>query len=165
MRASGTGLGPWLAMAAMVCILDQLTKMVASSYLIYGVPRAVMPGFNWTLLHNTGAAFSLLNDAAGWQRWLFSSIALVVASGVVWRLATMDRSEVWEAVALALILGGAIGNLIDRLRFGYVVDFIQVYFRQYSFPAFNLADSAIVVGAFLMLFAGPLSAPRSQSVD
>ena len=156
---------PWLALAALVCILDQLTKMVASSYLIYGIPRAVMPGFNWTLLHNTGAAFSLLNDAAGWQRWLFSSIAVVVASVVVWRLVKMDRSDHWEAGALAFILGGATGNLIDRLRFGYVVDFIQVYFRQHSFPAFNIADSAIVVGAFMIIFSSALHSPRPPSDD
>ena len=165
MRARWAGLGPWLAVAAAICVLDQLTKMVASNHLVYGVPRAVMPCFNWTLLHNTGAAFSLLNDAAGWQRWLFSSIAVVVGSVVVWRLATMERSERLEATALAFILGGAIGNLIDRLRFGYVVDFIHVYFRQYSFPAFNIADSAIVVGAFLMLLAGTLSAPRPRAAD
>ena len=155
-------MGRWLAVAVAICLLDQLTKMAASSYLIYGVPRPVVPGFNWTLLHNTGAAFSLLNNAAGWQRWLFSSIAVLVASVVVWRLATMDRSDRWEAGALAFILGGAIGNLIDRLRFGYVVDFIQVYFRAYSFPAFNIADSAIVLGACMMLFASSLSAGRPQ---
>ena len=165
MRARQTGVVPWLALAALVGILDQLTKMIASSYLIYGIPRAVLPGFNWTLLHNTGAAFSLLNDAAGWQRWLFSSIAVVVAGVVVWRLVKMDRSDRWEAGALAFILGGAIGNLIDRLRFGYVVDFIQVYFRQHSFPAFNIADSAIVVGAFMIVFASKLNSPRSPSQD
>ena len=139
-------------MAAAICVLDQLTKMVASNHLVYGVPRAVMPCFNWTLLHNTGAAFSLLNDAAGWQRWLFSSIAVVVGSVVVWRLATMERSERLEATALAFVLGGAIGNLIDRLRFGYVVDFIQVHYQEaWYFPTFNVADAAISVGAVLLL--------------
>ncbi len=158
-------MGRWLAVAAAVCLLDQLTKLAATTYLEYGLPRAVMPGFNLTLLHNTGAAFSLLNDAAGWQRWLFSAIAVVVASGVVWWLAHMDRSDRWEACALVLILGGALGNLIDRLRFGYVVDFIQIYYRQYSFPAFNIADSAITVGACMMLLGSTLIGTRRQSAD
>lgn len=158
-------MGRWLAVAAAVCLLDQLTKLAATTYLEYGLPRAVMPGFNLTLLHNTGAAFSLLNDAAGWQRWLFSAIAVVVASGVVWWLAHMDRSDRWEACALILILGGALGNLIDRLRFGYVVDFIQIYYRQYAFPAFNIADSAITLGACMMLLGSTLIGTRRQSAD
>ena len=152
-------------MAAAVCVLDQLTKLAATTYLTYGIPQAVMPGFNLTLLHNTGAAFSLLNDAAGWQRWLFSGIAVAVASGVVWWLARMDRSDRWEAYALIFILGGAAGNLIDRLRLGYVVDFIQVYYRQYSFPAFNIADSAITVGAFMMLLRSTLIGTRRPTTD
>ena len=152
-------------MAAAVCVLDQLTKLAATTYLTYGIPQVVMPGFNLTLLHNTGAAFSLLNDAAGWQRWLFSGIAVAVACGVVWWLARMDRSDRWEAYALIFILGGAAGNLIDRLRLGYVVDFIQVYYRQYSFPAFNIADSAITVGAFMMLLRSTLIGTRRQTTD
>lgn len=142
---------PWLALALVVCVLDQLTKLAASAQLVYGIPHAVMPGFNLTLLHNTGAAFSMLHDAGGWQRWFFSSIALVVTVGLCWWLARMDRSDRLEVAALVLILGGAVGNLVDRMRLGYVVDFIQVYYQQYSFPAFNIADSAISVGAFLLL--------------
>ena len=151
MRAEQPGAGPWLALAVAVCALDQLTKIAASAHLDYGIPQAVLPSFNLTLLHNTGAAFSMLNDATGWQRWLFSGIAVVVASGLVWWLMRMDRSDRFEACALVLILGGAVGNLIDRLRLGYVVDFIQVYYQQYSFPAFNIADSAISVGAFMLV--------------
>lgn len=165
MRTEGRGIGPWLAMAATVCVLDQLTKLAASRYLEYGIPWAVMPSFNLTRLHNTGAAFSLLDDADGWQRWLFSVIAVVVAGAVVGWLARMDRSLRWEACALTFILGGALGNLIDRLRLGYVVDFIQVYFHQYSFPAFNIADSAITVGAVMMLLASTVSGTRPSSKD
>ncbi len=151
MRTEQPALWPWLGLALVVSVLDQVTKLVASAQLEYGVPHAVMPGFNLTLLHNTGAAFSMLNQADGWQRWLFSGIALVVASGLSWWLTRMDRSDRVEVCALVLILGGAVGNLIDRLRLGYVVDFIQVYYQQYAFPAFNIADSAITVGAFLLL--------------
>ena len=120
----------------------------------------LLPSFNLTLLHNTGAAFSMLHDAAGWQRWFFSAIALVVAVGLGWWLTRMDRSDRFEVCALVLILGGAVGNLVDRVRLGYVVDFIQLYYQQYSFPAFNIADSAISVGAFMLLLRSAGMGPR-----
>lgn len=151
MRTKQPGLGPWLALAVAVCVLDQLTKLAASSRLEYAIPQPVIPGFNLTLLHNTGAAFSMLHDADGWQRWLFACIAVVVAAGLTWWLTRMDRSDRFEVCALVFILGGAVGNLIDRLRLGYVVDFVQVYYQQYSFPAFNIADAAISVGAFMLV--------------
>lgn len=151
MQAAKPALAPWLALALSVCVLDQLTKLAASARLEYAIPHAVLPSFNLTLLHNTGAAFSMLHDAAGWQRWFFSAIALVVTCGLTWWLARMDRSDRFEVCALVFILGGAVGNLMDRMRLGYVVDFIQVYYGQYSFPAFNIADAAISVGAFMLL--------------
>ena len=144
-------LAPWLALALIVCVFDQLTKLAASARLEYAIPHAVMPSFNLTLLHNTGAAFSMLHDADGWQRWFFAVNALVVSCGLCWWLVRMDRSDRFEVCALVFILGGAVGNLIDRVRLGYVVDFIQVYYGQYSFPAFNIADAAISVGAIMLL--------------
>ena len=111
----------------------------------------ILPFFKFTLLHNTGAAFSFLDDGAGWQRWAFSGISLVVSCVLLnwlYRLAAVDR---WLAPALAMVLGGAIGNLIDRLCWGYVVDFIVVHYEEAYFPAFNVADSAISVGAAILI--------------
>ena len=149
----------WLALAFAVCALDQLTKCQASWSLTLGIQRPILPGFNLTLLHNTGAAFSLLNHAAGWQRWLFSGLAIVISVVVIVWLSRLERAQRWAPCALALILGGAIGNLIDRVRLGYVVDFIEIYYRQWSWPAFNVADSAITVGA-LMLILRSAKPPR-----
>ncbi len=148
---------PWLALALVVALLDQATKGLARQALDYGVPRAVFPGFNLTLLYNTGAAFSLFDDGSGWQRWFFSGIACIVSVAMVIWLHRLERSERWAASALSLILGGAVGNLIDRLMHGYVVDFIQVYYLQHSFPAFNVADSAISIGAVMLILYGPRS--------
>lgn len=153
----------WLGVALVVAVLDQLTKGAASAWLDYGAPHPVVPGFNLTLLHNTGAAFSLLDDASGWQRWFFSGIAVLVGGVVVAWLATLERGQVWAASALAFILGGALGNLVDRLRLGHVVDFIQVYYERWYFPAFNLADAAISVGAVMLILYGPRPAARDTA--
>ena len=144
----------WTWLALVVVILDQLTKYIASSSLEMYQPVAVMPMFNWTLMHNTGAAFSFLHDAGGWQRWFFALIAIVVSTVIVIWLKRLQQHEKWQAVALALILGGAIGNVIDRIWFGYVVDFIQVYYQQWYWPAFNLADSAITLGVSMIIIDG-----------
>jgi signal peptidase II len=117
----------------------------------YGVPVVILPVFNFTLQHNTGAAFSFLHDAGGWQRWLFSAIAIVVGIGIAVWMARLKRGQTLLMASLALILGGALGNVVDRLRFGYVVDFISVHYADYYFPAFNVADSAISIGAGLLL--------------
>lgn len=146
---------PWLALACLVCVVDQFTKQLATAALEYAVPRPVLPGFNLTLLHNTGAAFSLFHDQAGWQRWFFATIAIVVGAVVVWWLARLAPGQRWAPLALALVLGGACGNLVDRLLLGYVVDFIQVYYRDWYWPAFNVADSAISVGAVMLVLRGP----------
>ncbi len=141
----------WLWLAAVVVVLDQFSKWLASSYLDMFQPVAVMPMFNLTLMHNTGAAFSFLSDAGGWQRWFFTILAVVVSIVLVIWLKRLPRHDRAQALGLALILGGAIGNLIDRVRLGYVVDFIQVYYDKYYWPTFNIADSAITVGAVLLI--------------
>lgn len=141
----------WIWLAVVVVILDQLTKYVASTSLILYQPHAVMPMFNWTLMHNEGAAFSFLDDAGGWQRWFFAVIAIVVSTVIFFWLKQLQKHETWLAVGLALILGGAIGNVIDRLWLGYVVDFIDVYYQHWHWPAFNLADSAISLGVAIII--------------
>ena len=141
----------WIWLAIVVIVLDQLTKYIASSSLVMFQPVAVMPMFNWTLMHNTGAAFSFLHDAGGWQRWFFAIIAIVVSVVLVMWIKRLEQHEKWQAIALALILGGAIGNVIDRLWLGYVVDFIQVYYQQWYWPAFNIADSAIFIGVAMII--------------
>ena len=143
----------WLWLAVLVVTIDLGTKAMATAMLTYGNPVPVVPSFNLTLLHNTGAAFSFLADAAGWQRWFFVTLAVVVSVVLCVWLARLDRSKKLEAIALALILGGAIGNLYDRVIHGKVTDFILVHWQQsWFFPAFNIADSAITVGAALLLF-------------
>lgn len=144
-----------------MCVLDQLTKQLASVYLDYAVPQPVLPGFNLTLLHNTGAAFSLFHDQAGWQRWFFTAIAIVVSGAVVWWMASLQPGQRWAPLALALVLGGACGNLVDRVLLGYVVDFLQVYYASWSWPAFNLADSAISIGAVMLIVRGPRPGPAA----
>jgi len=141
----------WLFPVAAVVLLDLWTKSLATNHLDYGVPIEILPVFNLTLQHNSGAAFSFLSDAGGWQRWFFSGIAIVVGSFLLIWLLRLQPGKKILACSLALILGGALGNLWDRLLLGYVVDFISVHYQSYYFPAFNIADSAITIGAGLML--------------
>ncbi len=133
----------WLWLAALVIAIDLGTKAMASAMLTYGDPVPVMPMFNLTLLHNTGAAFSFLAEADGWQRWFFVVL-------VSW-LRKLQAHETWTAVAIVLILGGALGNVYDRVVHGYVVDFLHFYWQDWHFPAFNLADTAITIGAGMMI--------------
>jgi signal peptidase II len=142
---------PWFAVALVVILLDQYTKGLATSGLEYGQPVRVFWWLNLTLQHNTGAAFSLLNDAGGWQRYFFSAAAIGISVALGIWLTVMPRGQWLLALALALILGGALGNLWDRVALAYVVDFISVHYQGRYFPAFNLADSAISVGAACML--------------
>jgi signal peptidase II len=145
----------WLMLSSAVILLDQLTKYIAIGALEPYAPHAVIPGFlNWTLAFNAGAAFSFLNQAGGWQRWLFSGLAIGVCAVLIVWLRRLARGEWRTALPLALVIGGALGNLIDRVRFGHVTDFIEVYYRQWSWPAFNVADSAISVGAVLLIVFG-----------
>ncbi len=142
----------WLGVSLLVVIFDQLTKYFADSQLEYAVPLKLMPSFNFTLLYNPGAAFSFLSDAGGWQRWFFVTVSLLASVFLVLWLRKLKPEQKLLALALALVLGGALGNLIDRLWLGHVVDFIQVYYRDFYWPAFNIADSAISVGAVLLIW-------------
>ncbi|MFT5709777.1 MAG: signal peptidase II [Halioglobus sp.] len=141
----------WYALALVVVALDQYTKGVASSELQYGQPLRVFSWFNLTLQHNSGAAFSFLSDAGGWQRYFFTAIASAISVGLLIWVYRMPRGHHLLALSLGLILGGALGNLWDRVELGYVVDFISVHYQGRYFPAFNIADSAISIGAGLML--------------
>ncbi len=140
----------WVWLSGLVIALDLGTKAMATAWLSYAQPVPVLPFFNLTLLHNTGAAFSFLADASGWQRWFFIALAGVVSFCLLIWLSRLQQGERWLAIALALVLGGAVGNLYDRIVHGYVVDFIHVYYESYHFPAFNIADCAISIGAFMM---------------
>ncbi len=142
---------PWYLLAVVVFLLDHLTKWIASTRLTYAEPVTVLPVFDFTLVHNHGAAFSFLSDAGGWQRWFFAAIAIGVSGWIAWWLRSLPAGKAFLAAGLALILGGALGNLVDRLVLGYVVDFLSVHWGPHYFPAFNLADSAITVGAGMMI--------------
>lgn len=141
----------WYGLAALVLILDQCSKHWFSANLDYGQPWVITDFFNFTLLHNTGAAFSFLSDAGGWQRWAFGVIAGAVSLVLIVWISRLDSKKSWEALALALVLGGALGNLYDRVVLGYVVDFIVVHYQQHYWPAFNVADSGICVGAGMLI--------------
>ena len=147
----------WYGLALLVIVLDLYTKDMASTALDYARPVEVFSWFNLTLQHNTGAAFSFLSDASGWQRWFFSAIAVLISAALAVWLYRLPRGQWLLALSLGLILGGAIGNLWDRVTMGYVVDFISVHYQDWYFPAFNLADSAISVGAACMLLDSFLS--------
>lgn len=142
---------PWFALALVVILLDQYTKGLASTHLDYAQPVRVFWWFNLTLHHNTGAAFSFLSDAGGWQQYFFGGAAIVVSLVLAVWLWVLPRGQRLLALSLGLILGGALGNLWDRLTLGYVVDFISVHYQHHYFPTFNIADSAISVGAVLLL--------------
>ena len=141
----------WLWLSALVVVLDQATKWLSQGLLDYGVPNRILPVFDLTLLYNRGAAFSFLADAGGWQRWFFVLIALIVCVALVIWMKRTSRVHWWLGMGLALLLGGALGNLYDRVVHGYVVDFISLHYGTHYFPAFNLADSAITLGAALLI--------------
>ena len=153
----------WLSVSALVIVLDQLSKAWISSHFVYGEILVVLGVFNLVLVHNTGAAFSFLSDAGGMQRWLFTFIAIVASVWIVWLL-QRHRAQPLFALALSMILGGALGNLIDRIAYGHVVDFLQFHWEEHYFPAFNLADSSITCGAFLLIidsFRGKTHGPAA----
>lgn len=155
----------WLSLALLIVVADQWTKGLAESGLEYGRPVAVLPILNMSLQYNTGAAFSFLSDAGGWQRWAFSAIALVVSVVICVWLSRLKREEWLIAWSLSFILGGAIGNLWDRVALGHVVDFISVHYAGSYFPAFNLADSAISVGAAIMILDAILQHRSEKSLE
>lgn len=141
----------YLAIATIVLLLDQLTKWSALSNLQLGVPEVVLPFMNWLLLFNPGAAFSFLAQSSGWQRWFFTVLGLAASVYIVWLLhkSQDDKTLCW---ALSLILGGALGNALDRIMYGAVVDFIDLHYGNWHWPAFNIADSAICIGAALIIW-------------
>lgn len=150
----------WLCYGVAILLigLDQVTKIAADNMLTYGQPVVVLPIFNLTLLYNTGAAFSFLSDAGGWQRYFFTIVASVVSLVMIVWLSRLKRSQYFLAIGLTGVLAGAIGNLIDRVIYGHVVDFLSFHWGPHYFPAFNVADMAISAGAlFLILdaFFGP----------
>ncbi len=140
-----------MMLAAVVCGLDQFTKALASTHLELHQPMALFPGLQFRLTYNTGAAFSFLSDASGWQRWFFVVLTLFICSFILVWLYRLRKTEIWTGIALGLVLGGALGNLWDRLALGAVLDFIDVYYGQWHWPAFNVADSAISVGAVILI--------------
>jgi signal peptidase II len=159
-RNSGSML-PWLGVALIVIVFDQVTKALIVRTLHTGDSHVVNSFFNIVRWHNPGAAFSFLHAASGWQRWLFVGLGSLAAVFIVWMLRRHGGQRLF-GWALALILGGAIGNVIDRLLHGYVVDFIQVHYTNAYFPAFNVADSAISVGAVLLILDEMLRVRRSR---
>ena len=140
----------WLALSALVILLDQISKLYIVSHFVYGESLPVMSVFSLVLWHNEGAAYGFLNDFGGLQRWLFSGIAVGASAWIIWLL-RKHASQTLFAFALSMILGGALGNLIDRIAYGYVVDFLLFHWDAHYFPAFNLADSAITCGAGLLI--------------
>ena len=150
----------WLVLSAAIIGGDQWSKRLVEAVLDNYEARYVLPVFNIVRAHNQGAAFSMFAGASGWQRWAFSALAVAVSAALVAWLARLERRAQLLAAALALILGGALGNVIDRLRLGYVVDFLQVHWQQHYFPAFNLADSSITIGAGCLLLDAFLNGRR-----
>jgi signal peptidase II len=157
----------WLLLSVFVFVIDQWTKQLITAQFDY---REVLPvfaagngGFNLTLAHNYGASFSFLADQSGWQRWLFAGIASVVGVGLVVWLLRLPKGSVLLSLALTLLIGGAFGNLYDRVVHGYVVDFLDVFYGAYHWPAFNVADSAICAGAALLLFESFFSSSHQEA--
>ena len=148
--SASSSLVPWLGIAVIVVLLDQFTKTLILGAFDFGGSHTVTSFFNVVRVHNTGAAFSFLAGASGWQRWFFVGLGSLAALFILWMLRSHGGQRLF-GWSLALILGGAVGNVIDRLLHGYVVDFIQVHYRNAYFPSFNVADSAITVGAVLLV--------------
>lgn len=144
-------LSRWLALAALVIVLDQASKLWIASHFQLLESLSVLSVFDLAHVHNAGAAFSFLSDAGGAQRWLFTAIAVIASTTITWLL-KKHAQELLFSFALAMILGGALGNLIDRISYGYVIDFLLFHWDNHYFPAFNLADSAITCGAFLLIW-------------
>ncbi len=155
----------WLWLSAGVLVLDQLSKLYIATHMRLFEVITVLPVFNIALFHNTGVAFSVMAGAAGWTRWIFILLALgITAAIVVWLIRMPAEASRWMAVGLALVAGGAVGNAMDRLSHGYVIDFLQFHYQGWFFPAFNMADSAISLGAALLLLDSLFLQPRSKGV-
>jgi signal peptidase II len=148
--SSSYGLAPWLAIAALVLLIDQLTKITIVRLFSYGESQPVTSFFNLVLVYNKGAAFSFLSTESGWQRYFFTALGIAAALFITFLLKRHAGQRMF-CTALALILGGAIGNVVDRIAYGHVIDFLDIYVRNWHWPAFNIADSAICVGAVLFV--------------
>tara|TARA_B100001057_G_scaffold448884_1_gene489609 strand:+ start:324 stop:803 length:480 start_codon:yes stop_codon:yes gene_type:complete len=148
----------------LIFLVDQFTKFLASTYLNYAEPVGVLPFFSFTLLHNTGAAFSFLADASGWQRWLFLTLAVGVSVYSVWCLRDPELCR-WMQSGFIFLIPGAIGNGVDRVAFGYVVDFLHFHWGSWSFPAFNIADTSITLAAGCLLIGWYLDARRRPKLQ
>ena len=145
-----SGIGRWLWLAGLLVVLDQLSKLGFDAQLKYGERIHVLPFFDFTLLYNPGAAFSFLADETGWQRWFFTVLAVAASAFIVWMM-RKNTTQHRMMLALTLILGGAIGNVMDRIAYGHVVDFLLFYWRNWYYPAFNVADICITLGAMLLI--------------
>ncbi|MFO1195209.1 MAG: signal peptidase II [Rhodoferax sp.] len=159
--AGGTGLATWLGLALLILILDQFTKVLVTGYFQLGDSRTVTSFFNLVRVHNSGAAFSFLAGASGWQRWLFTGIGVVAVAAILWMLRSHAGQRLF-AFALSAILGGAVGNLVDRVLHGHVVDFLQFHLGGWYFPSFNIADSAITIGACALILDELLRVRRAR---
>ncbi len=155
------GLALWLGWAAVVLIVDQFTKVLILGYYHLGDSTPVTSFFNIVRVHNSGAAFSFLASSGGWQRWLFTGIGVAAALLILWLLKSHAGQKLF-AFSMASILGGAVGNVIDRVLYGYVVDFLDFYWRGWHFPAFNVADSAITLGATCLILDELLRVRRGR---
>ena len=154
----------WLALSLSIILLDQITKQVAVELIPLHHSIEVLPFFNWTLMYNEGAAFSFLSDQGGWQRWFFIILSTVVTVALTIWLFRLQQDERSIALSLSLIIGGAIGNLIDRIHLGHVVDFIHLHYQDYYWPAFNVADSAITVGVTIMIVDSLFFAQKREAL-
>jgi signal peptidase II len=154
----------WLPLSAGVIVLDQITKLIVVDHIQYLERIPLLPVLDLTLAYNTGAAFSFLATGSGWQRWMFTVLAIVVAAILVFWLKRLKARSQWLlSCALSLIVAGALGNVIDRIRIGHVVDFILAYWDEHLFPAFNVADSSITIGAILLLLDALLESRRARA--
>jgi signal peptidase II len=160
-RSSGGGMLPWLGLALIILIADQFTKVLILGYYALGDSTVVTSFFNIVRVHNTGAAFSFLASAGGWQRWFFTALGVCAALFIMWMLKAHSGQKLFS-FAMACILGGAVGNVIDRVLYGYVVDFLDFHWRGMHFPAFNIADSAITIGASALILDELLRVRRGR---
>lgn len=163
MPGSGAIVTRWLALAGFVWITDRITKLIVDSELVLGELIPVLPGFSWIRLHNEGAAFSFLADQGGWQRWLFIALAIGFSAFLVSEIRRLPANDRLLGWAYGLVLGGALGNLWDRAFDGYVVDFVLVHYADHYFPAFNVADAAISIGAVLWIASMLRDARRERA--
>ncbi len=160
-KSSSSNIWPWIGLALIICIADQFTKTLILGYYKLGDSTQVLSFFNIVRVHNTGAAFSFLANAGGWQRWFFTGVGVVATVFIVWMLRSHAGQKLF-AFALACILGGAVGNVVDRLLHGYVVDFLDFHWGGFHFPAFNIADSGITIGAACLILDEILRVRRGR---